>query len=177
MSSAAVVIGPLRVNILIVKFDDDHLLLHYVYLCMYYSDTSTPYHKCSKILISTIYYPLLCLKVVGCGANSVDPDELLHFAASHLGLHCLLRPVCPNTYGKYSMSLSKLFKSYWDNVWVILKGSVHWSAIVMSWILPPVGFEPRTLWSQVRNANHSATLTLLLVLKILTKVILLLLCV
>ena len=34
-------------------------------------------------------------------ANSVDPDETLHSAASHLGLHCLLRPVCPNTYGKY----------------------------------------------------------------------------
>ena len=24
-------------------------------------------------------------------ANSVDPDETPHFAASHLGLHCLLR--------------------------------------------------------------------------------------
>ena len=28
--------------------------------------------------------------------NSVDPDETPHSAASHLGLHCLLRPVCPN---------------------------------------------------------------------------------
>ena len=35
-------------------------------------------------------------------ANSVDPDEMPHSAASHLGLHCLLRPVCLNTYGKYS---------------------------------------------------------------------------
>ena len=34
-------------------------------------------------------------------ANSVDPDETPRSAASHLGLHCLLRPVCPNTYGKY----------------------------------------------------------------------------
>ena len=34
-------------------------------------------------------------------ANSVDPDETPHSAASHLGLLCLLRPVCPNTYGKY----------------------------------------------------------------------------
>ena len=34
-------------------------------------------------------------------ANSVDPDEMLHSAASsHLGLHCLLRPVGPNIYGK-----------------------------------------------------------------------------
>ena len=30
-------------------------------------------------------------------ANSVDPDEMLHSAASHLDLHYLLRPVCPNT--------------------------------------------------------------------------------
>ena len=34
-------------------------------------------------------------------ANSVDPDEMPYSVASHLGLHCLLRPVCPNTYGKY----------------------------------------------------------------------------
>ena len=33
-------------------------------------------------------------------ANSVEPDETPHSMASHLGLHCLLRPVCPNTYGK-----------------------------------------------------------------------------
>ena len=28
-------------------------------------------------------------------ANSVDPDQT---APSDLGLHCLLRPICPNTY-------------------------------------------------------------------------------
>ena len=28
-------------------------------------------------------------------ANSVDPDQMLH-AASDQGLHCLLRPICPN---------------------------------------------------------------------------------
>ena len=35
-------------------------------------------------------------------ANSVDPDEMPHSAASHLGLNCLLRPVSPNTYGIHS---------------------------------------------------------------------------
>ena len=39
-------------------------------------------------------------KIAGGGANSVDPDETPHSAVSHLGLYCLLRPVCPNTYGK-----------------------------------------------------------------------------
>ena len=34
-------------------------------------------------------------------ANSVDPDETPRSAASHLGLHCLLRSVCLNSYGKY----------------------------------------------------------------------------
>ena len=39
---------------------------------------------------------MLCLKIAGWVANSVDPDEM-----SHLGIHCLLRPVYPNNYGKY----------------------------------------------------------------------------
>ena len=68
-----------------------------------YSDTSTPYHVCSKIWTSTIHYPMLCLKIAGWVANSVDPDETPRFAASHLDLYCLLRPVCPNTYGKYGI--------------------------------------------------------------------------
>ena len=56
-------------------------------------------------------------------ANSVDPDETPQNAASHLGLHCLplilLRPVCPNTYGKYgtiymfsTVSLNETLYSY-----------------------------------------------------------------
>ena len=44
---------------------------------------------------------MLCLKIAGWVANSVDPDETPHHVASHLGLHCLLRPVCQNTYNKY----------------------------------------------------------------------------
>ena len=35
--------------------------------------------------------------------NSADPDQMPHFAASDLGLHCLLRPVCPNTSGYYGI--------------------------------------------------------------------------
>ena len=66
-----------------------------------YSDTSTPYHIRSKIWTSTIHYPMLCLKIAGWVANSVDPDETPRSATSHLGLNCLLRPVCLNTYGKY----------------------------------------------------------------------------
>ena len=35
-------------------------------------------------------------------ANSVNPDQRLHFAASDLGLHCLPKTVCPNTKGTYN---------------------------------------------------------------------------
>ena len=55
----------------------------------------------------------MCLKISGWVANSVDPDEMPRSAASHLGLHCLLRPVCPNTYGKYVNYLFCLKTSGW----------------------------------------------------------------
>ena len=63
-----------------------------------YLDTWNPYYICSKIW--TIY-PVLYLKFAGWVASSEDPDETSRSAASHLVLHCLLRPVCPNTYSKY----------------------------------------------------------------------------
>ena len=53
-------------------------------------------------------------------ANSVDPDERPHFAASHLGLNCLLRPVCPNTYGKYG-----ILKIYiWGGILSVLQSEI-----------------------------------------------------
>ena len=42
-------------------------------------------------------------------ANCVDPDETPHSAASHLGLHCLLRSVCPNIYGNFSETKNSPF--------------------------------------------------------------------
>ena len=33
--------------------------------------------------------------------DSVDSDQTLHYAASDLGLHCFLRPVCPKILGYY----------------------------------------------------------------------------
>ena len=35
--------------------------------------------------------------IAGCMANSVDPDQMLHFVAADQVLHCLQRPICPNT--------------------------------------------------------------------------------
>ena len=47
-------------------------------------------------MMKFIYYLLMCLITVGWVANSVDPDQTPRSAASDLGLHYLLRPVCPN---------------------------------------------------------------------------------
>ena len=67
---------------------------------------SPPYHTCSKMWTSTIYSPMLCINIAGWVVNSVGPDETPRSAASHLGLHCLLRPVCPKTYGKYGIKMT-----------------------------------------------------------------------
>ena len=40
-------------------------------------------------------------------ANSVDPDQMLHSAASDLGLQCLLWPGCPNTEVTFLISVHK----------------------------------------------------------------------
>ena len=50
---------------------------------------------------------MLYLKIAGSVTNSVDIDETPHSAASHLGLHCLLRPVCLNTHSKYGILKDK----------------------------------------------------------------------
>ena len=36
-------------------------------------------------------------------ASSADPDQMPRSAASDLGLHCLFRPNCPITWGKYAI--------------------------------------------------------------------------
>ena len=71
-------------------------------MCIYpkYWDTVSTYHTCSKFRNCPFYYLIMYLKYC-CMANSVDPDLTPHSAASDLGLHCLQRPICPNTYGDY----------------------------------------------------------------------------
>ena len=58
------------------------------------------------ILLFNVHFTTVNVcKIVGRVAYSGDP--MLHSAASDLGLHCLLRPVCWNTQSKYC-SLIKL---------------------------------------------------------------------
>ena len=122
-----------------------------------YLDTSTHYHTCLKIWTSTTYYSVLCLKIAGQVANCVDPDDTPWSATSHLGLHCLLRPVCPNSYGKYSsyIIMSK-FKIVTE--WAGLGGSVGCAVRLETrrlWVQPP----PRSIdWLIVLGFNDTSTL-------------------
>ena len=61
--------------------------------------TGIPYLLTILVLNSEIvYYLLMCLKYIAiCMANTVDPDQMPQNAASDLGLHCLQKPICPNT--------------------------------------------------------------------------------
>ena len=49
----------------------------------------------------SIVLPVNVYNIAGRVANNVDPDQTPRSAASDLVLHCLLRPVCPNTYSTY----------------------------------------------------------------------------
>ena len=59
------------------------------------------------------------------------------------------------------MSLSTLFKSNQDDRRVIIKGSAQWCCKIMTWGVPPAGYELVNKWPEVRRANHSAIQTLL----------------
>ena len=48
----------------------------------------------------------MCPKDADGVANSVDPD---HTAPSDLGLHCLPRTVCPNSYNHICFGMRKIF--------------------------------------------------------------------
>ena len=68
------------------------------------------------------YYPLMCVKLGEWVANSVDPDQMLNFAASDLVLHCLFLSIRPNTKGKYDLTLQ--FYSWVNTVMVMLSQSL-----------------------------------------------------
>ena len=66
--------------------------------CIYprYLDNITPYHNSTKLWTSLFYPLLMYLWITARVANCLDPQEG-HSAASHLDLHRLPNPVCPNT--------------------------------------------------------------------------------
>ena len=56
------------------------------------SDTQTDCCNHPKIVTMCFYHRITCQEDADGMANSVDPDQ-----TAPLGLHCLLRPVCPKT--------------------------------------------------------------------------------
>ena len=59
-------------------------------------DTWNNYHNCPTFRTVGFYSAVLCSKDADRITNGEDPDQMLHEEQSDLGLHCLLRPICPN---------------------------------------------------------------------------------
>ena len=56
---------------------------------VYASSPPRPQHQLQQSERSPESYMILYISIVLSVAKSADPDEMPHFAASHLGLHCL----------------------------------------------------------------------------------------
>ena len=56
--------------------------------------------------------------------KSGDPDQILQSMASNLGLHCFLRPVCPNTKGYYGKLQIRCFL-YCIDIFLCLHENMH----------------------------------------------------
>ena len=87
------------------------LQLKYVMIAMHYGDftyrknsknwdTLNYYRDCPTNGIVGFYSAILCSKDADTITNRVDTEE-----QSDLGLHCLLRPICPNISNYYGTTL------------------------------------------------------------------------
>ena len=74
-----------------------HIFIEKYRIYSKHSDTCIPCLSCPNNWTSVFFLFYICLYPSGWVANSEDPDQMLHPAASDLGLHCLLQPVCSNT--------------------------------------------------------------------------------
>ena len=74
-----------------------------------------------------------CMKIVNNFTNSVDPDEMQHYAAFHLGLHCLPKYLFrgfPEYKGLRVLTMSRLMRFFVLIVFASNKGYViHFSEI------------------------------------------------
>ena len=80
-SICLVVLSIQRVN----SFHSDGFFIHIDTISI---DVSILYLKMSQVKISK-FFMFLSMKIVFVFANSTDQDEMLHYAAFYLGLHCL----------------------------------------------------------------------------------------
>ena len=111
-------------------------------------------HKDVRAIEVRLYFTT-CFEIARWMANSVDPDQTPRSAASDLGLHYLLRPVCLNTKGKYvtvspffllSYVYSVLRYALWTETYKTLL-KIHFNALYFSLLnLPVIGAPLITLW-------------------------------
>ena len=85
-----------------VKFSADDILKYFSYISQktgfdISSNLSPMETSCMKCQI------LFSWKSKKHITNLSSDDQMPHFVASDLGLHCLVRIACPNTLGKYSV--------------------------------------------------------------------------
>ena len=74
-----------------------------------------PLHHTSKLWTTSFYYLLTGLKAAKWVAIDEDPDNMSHSVAYDLGLHCLLRLVCPNTWDNLN-SLTYFYGKLWTTL-------------------------------------------------------------
>ena len=96
----------------------DDLMRYSYHICPKNMDTITFYHtwpKFEQVHSATCW----CVWKLLAECHSVDTDQMLKNVASDLGLHRLLKPVCPNTYVQYFTVLLFL-KIKWSMIYQTL---------------------------------------------------------
>ena len=81
-----------------------------------FSQIQEYFNSLNKLQRSPSNYLLVWLQIDGRVANSVDPAQTPHDAASELGSHCLLRPVCPKTQAMHSTSCVTVYCESLDSL-------------------------------------------------------------
>ena len=96
-----------------------------------YTDTSTLNHTCSKNWTSPLYNPMLCLKLAGWVANSVDPDETLRSLEQRRAdaRLCMLYKI---TYGTVAIQMPSYFKQSTEATHHSLRHPLAYPCIVRS---------------------------------------------
>ena len=87
-------------------FSSHLALICWPHMYFKYLDMSTSYHTSLKIGTSILLPVYICLKTTGLLANRVDSDQIQRFAASALGMHCLLRHINTSTLSNYNICLA-----------------------------------------------------------------------
>ena len=66
--------------------------------CLFFFHLFFPGNRLTLLILNfeliNFCYIFMCLKTAEWVASTVDPNQMSHYAASDLGLHCLFQPIC-----------------------------------------------------------------------------------